>query len=92
MSISCLRPHSPDRRDRPACGQSRLEGLVDEEPPDLFEGNAADELLDVDPPIPQGAALAIGFGDLGLEGDDALEPRPHLGFRVAHSGPSRSIS
>ena len=36
---------------------------------------AADELLDVDAAVAEHAALAIGLGDLGLDRDDAFEPR-----------------
>ena len=43
----------------------------------------ADELLDVDPPIAEGAALPIGLGDLGLDGDDALEARLEVVHRRA---------
>ena len=35
----------------------------------------ADELLDVDAAVAERAALAVGLGDLGLDGDDALETR-----------------
>ena len=37
-------------------------------------GYAADELLDVDAPVPEHAAFAVGLRDLGLDRDDALEP------------------
>ena len=33
----------------------------------------ADELFDVDAPVAQRAAFAVWFGDLRLEGDDALQ-------------------
>ena len=42
-----------------------------------------DELLDVDAAIAEGAALAVGLGDLGLDGDDAFETR----LEVAHRTP-----
>ncbi len=53
--------------------QSRLERLVDQQPPHLLERIAADELLDVDPAVAEGTALAIGLRDLGLERNNALE-------------------
>ncbi len=37
----------------------------------------ADQLFDIDTAVPQGAAFTVGFGDLGLEGDDALEAVLH---------------
>jgi len=42
-------------------------------PPDLLEGHIADDLLDVDPAVGERAAVPVGLGDLGGEGDDALE-------------------
>ena len=39
----------------------------------------ADEVLDVDAAVAQRAALLVGFGDLGLERDDALEPGQEVG-------------
>ena len=65
--------------------QPRLEALVDEQAPDLLEAVRADELLDVDAAVAERAALAVGLGDLGLEGDDALEP----GLEVVHRRPQR---
>ena len=52
----------------------RVEVVVDEESPDALVRIAADELLDVDAPVPEHAAFAIGLRDLGLDRDDALEP------------------
>ena len=65
--------------------QAGLERAVDEQAPDLLEGHLADELLDVDAAVAQRAALAVGLGDLGGEGDDALE----AGLDFAHR---RSLS
>ena len=42
----------------------------------------ADELLDVDAAVAERAALAVGLGDLGLEGDDALESRLEVAHRL----------
>ena len=53
--------------------QAGLELAVDEQAPDLLERHLADEVLDVDAAIAQRAALLVGLGDLGGEGDDALE-------------------
>ena len=44
-------------------------------PQTLLEGDRADEVLDVDAAVAQRAAVAVGLGDLGGEGDDALETR-----------------
>src|SRR5215218_3034482 len=55
-----------------------LEAVVHEEAPDLLVVVRADELLDVDAAVAERAALAVGLGDLGLEGDDALESWPEL--------------
>ncbi len=51
----------------------RQQAPVDQQPPDLLERHDADELLDVDAPVTQSAAGAVRLGDLGGEGDDALE-------------------
>ena len=72
-------------------GQPGLERLVHEQPPDLFEGNVADELLDFDAAIAKGATLPVRLGDLRLEGDDALEARSEV-VAQAHSDSSSSIS
>ena len=68
--------------------QTGLGRLVDEEAPDLLERHRPDELLDVDAAVAERAAVAIRLGDLGLEGDDALEARLELG----HRAPLRSVS
>src|SRR3954470_19863814 len=64
--------------------QPRLEAPVDEQAPDLLVGHAADELLDVDAAVAQRAALAVGLGDLGGEGDDALQAGLDFGHVGAH--------
>ena len=51
-----------------------LVGTVNEQAPNVLEGDAAHELLDVDPPVAEGPALLVRLRDLGLEGDDAFEP------------------
>ena len=61
--------------------QAGLERAVDEQAPDLLERHLADDLLDVDAAVAQRAAVAVGLGDLGGEGDDAFEP----GLDVAHA-------
>ena len=61
--------------------QSGLGRLVNEKTPDLLERDNPDEVLDVDAAIPQGAAVAIGLGDLGLEGDHTLQARLELAHR-----------
>ncbi len=66
--------------------QAGLGRLVDEQAPHLLERDRADELLDVDPAVAERAAVAVGLGDLRLEGDDALEAR----LEVGHRAPLRS--
>jgi hypothetical protein len=61
-------------------GQAGVEGAVDEQAPDVAERDLADEVLDVDAAVAEGAALLVGFGDLRLERDDSLEP----GYEVGH--------
>jgi hypothetical protein len=61
------------------CGrQAGLVVAVDEQTPDLLERHQPDEVLDVHPAVPKGAALAVGLGDLGLERNNALEARGYL--------------
>ncbi len=61
--------------------EARLERAVDEQPPHLLEGDAADELLDVDAAIAERSALAVGLGDLRLDRDDAGQ----AGREVVHA-------
>ena len=72
-------------RSRAAYGaagsQPGLRRVVDEQPPHLLERDAADEVLDVDAAVAKRTAVAIGLGDLRLEGDDALEARLELAHR-----------
>ena len=63
--------------------QARVVGAVDEQAPDVLERHPADELLDVDAAVAQRRALLVRLGDLGLEGDDALEAVVDLGL-LAH--------
>jgi hypothetical protein len=62
-------------RDREGLGrgEARAELAVDQQRPDVAEGDLADQVLDVDAAVAQGTAVLVRFGDLGLEGDDALE-------------------
>ena len=53
--------------------QPGREGIIDEQAPDRRVGDMADEFLDVDSAVPERAALFVGFGDFGLEGDDAFK-------------------
>ena len=53
--------------------QARLQLAVDEQAPDLLERDLAHQLLDVDAAVAQRAARPVGLGDLGREGDYALE-------------------
>jgi hypothetical protein len=61
----------------------RVEVVVDQEPPDVLVRVVADELLDVDAAVAERATLAVGLGDLGLDGDDALEAGSEV-VRAAH--------
>ena len=63
--------------------QAGLEGAVDQQAPDLLEADLADEVLDVDAAVAQRAAVLVGLGDLGGEGDDALEAGLDLGLGVS---------
>ena len=49
---------------------------------DITAEEARDQLGDVDAAVAQGAALPVGFGDLGLDGDDAFETRDEVGHPV----------
>ena len=70
-------------RDRERLGrrEAGVELVVDQQAPDVAEGDAADEVLDVDAAVAQRAAFLVRLGDLGLEGDDALE----AGDEVRHA-------
>ena len=57
----------------PTWGFKQLYDIDAEQAPDLLVGHLADEVLDVDAAVPQRATLLVGLGDLGGEGDDALE-------------------
>ncbi len=72
-----------DRFVRLGLRHAGLEALVHEQSPDLLVRHPADQLLDVDASVAEGSALAVRLGDLGLDGDDALEPRAKLN-RLAH--------
>ena len=63
----------------------RFEVVIDEETPDVLIWIAADELLDVDAAIAQGATFAVGFADLRLDGDHALE----TGLEILRHGGER---
>ena len=55
-------------------GQAVAEFSVDEQRPHVGEGDLVlDEVLDVDAAVAEVAAVFVGFGDIGGEGDDALE-------------------
>ena len=68
-----------EQRVRLGGRQARVERAVDEQAPDLLERHGADEILDVDAAVAERAALLVGLGDLGREGDDAFEAGLHLG-------------
>ena len=54
-------------------GQAGFEVAVDQQAPDLLVGDPADEILDVYAAVAQRAALFVGLGDLGFEGDYPFE-------------------
>ena len=62
-------------RDRERLGrrQAGAELAVDQQRPDVAERDVADQVLDVDAAVAQGAAVLVRLGDLGLERDDAFE-------------------
>ncbi|CAM5482179.1 hypothetical protein SGLAM104S_09257 [Streptomyces glaucescens] len=63
--------------------QPGVEGAVDEQAPDVAEGDMADQVLDVDAPVPEGTALLVRFGDLRLERDDSFESGYEVGHQAA---------
>ena len=63
--------------------QAGVEGAVDEQAPDVAEGDVADQVLDVDAPVPECAALLVRFGDLRLERDDSFESGYEVGHQAA---------
>jgi hypothetical protein len=65
--------------------QPRLVRAVDQQAPHLLERHPADDLLDVDPAVAEGGALLVRLGDLGLEGDDALQAVVDLGHAALSS-------
>ena len=70
--------------DRLRRRERRVDVLVDEQSPDVLERVAADELLDVDTPVPERAAILVRLRDLRLERDHALEAGTEVGARRAH--------
>ena len=81
LHVDARVPGAHRERVRLGGRKARLERAVDQQPPDLLERHPADELLDVDAAVPQRAALPVGLGDLGGEGDDAFE----AGLDFAHA-------
>ena len=70
--------------DRLGRRERRVDVLVDEQAPDVLERVLADELLDVDPAIPERAAVPVRLGDLRLERDHSLEARTEITRWRAH--------
>ena len=72
--------------------QARIVAAVDQQPPDLLEGDPADDLLDVDAAVAQRGPFLVGLGDLCLERDDALESVMYLSHEgILHAGPAIRI-
>ena len=67
--------------------QAGLVRPVDQQPPDLLEGDPADDVLDVDAAVAERGAFLVGFRDLCLERDDTFEPVMYLSHE-GHSAPS----
>jgi hypothetical protein len=44
--------------------QARIELIIYEQTPDIAEGHAPDEIVDIDTAISERTAFLIGFGDL----------------------------
>jgi hypothetical protein len=44
--------------------QARIELIIYEQTPDIAEGHAPDEIIDIDTAISERTAFLIGFGDL----------------------------
>jgi len=61
--------------------------IVDEQPPHVLEGHGAHQFLDVDASITQRTTVTVGFGDLALEGDDALKAWTERRVGVGHDAP-----
>jgi hypothetical protein len=55
--------------------QTGLGLAVHEQAPHVLERERAGQVLDVDAAVAQGAALAVGLCDGGIERDDALKSR-----------------
>ena len=62
------------QRERLGGRQAVAESAVDQQRPHIAEGDVlVDQILDVHAAVAQRAAILVGFGDLGGEGDDAFE-------------------
>ena len=53
--------------------QARFQPVVDEQAPDLLEGNRADQALDVYAAVAKSAARFVWLGNLGRERDHSLQ-------------------
>ncbi len=100
-SADCTSTRGSPVRTASGCGSAGgrpgSKRAVDEQSPHVLERDPADQLLDVDAPVAERAALLVGLGDLGREGDHALQPgldfahgtQPtHRDPRAAHSAGS----
>ena len=85
------RRSGPGSGNGSAGGRPGLNSLSTSSPQTLPNETRADEVLDVDAAVAQGAALLVGLGDLGLEGDDAFEPRDEGVSRAGHRGAPRQV-
>ena len=92
-SAACTSTRGSPERTISGCGSAGIspgsKRPVDEQAPDLLERDLPDEVLDVDAAVAQRAALLVGLGDLGGEGDDAFQAGLDLGHvRLLASGGS----
>ena len=92
LHVDAVVARAHGQRVRFGRGQAGLEAAVDQQAPDLLVGDGADEVLDVDAAVAQRAALFVGLGDLGGEGDDAFEARLDLCVLVTEPRSWHSLS
>ena len=89
-SAACTSTRGSPVRIESGCGSAGgrpgQERAVDEQAPDLLEGDVADEVLDVDAAVAERAAFLVGLGDLGRERDDAFEAGLDLRDGLAVAG------
>lgn len=63
--------------------QAGVERTVDQQAPHVPEGDVADQVFDVHPPVAERSAFLVGLGDLRLERDDTFESGYEIGHQAA---------